>query len=163
VSLSAIDNQIHIFILGPVPSILLECELAVCFKFKVFGSIADKSYVANASNLNPRPGVLHLPASEPNGKKQVMSCIFHGVESKRLTVETQQKLRSSAALSVECNDALYLGEVIHSIQTADRSWRTEVNVEHILTGLAGLVKFRERLFDDPQNRFDPRTHCGVYS
>jgi hypothetical protein len=92
-----------------------------------------------------------------------MSCIFHRVENKRLTVETQQKLRSSAALSVECNDALYLGEVVHSTQTVDGSWRTEVDVEHILTGLTGLVKFRERLFDDPQNRFDPRTHYGVYS
>ena len=92
-----------------------------------------------------------------------MSCIFHGIESKRLTVETQKNLRSSAALSVECNDALYLGEVVHSIQTTKGSWRAEVNVEQILTGLRSLIKFRERLFDDHQNRFDPRTHCGFYS
>ena len=70
------------------------------------------------------------------------------MESKRLTLETRQPPLLSAAVSVECNDALFLGEVVASVQLTNGSWRAQVRVEQILTGLQSLMNLRARLLGE---------------
>jgi hypothetical protein len=118
--------------------------------------------VASISDQNPRPAVLHLPAGEPKGKEEVISGILHAAENRRLTILTQQKLRPSMVLAVECNDTLFLGEVVRGIRIADGSWRSEIEVEQILRGLMGLWNLREHLFGD-KNQPDRQINLGVYS
>jgi hypothetical protein len=70
------------------------------------------------------------------------------MEGKRLTLEAQERPPVSAAVSVECNDALFLGEVIRSTPENNGYWRAEVKVEQILTGLQSLMNLRSRLLGE---------------
>jgi hypothetical protein len=70
------------------------------------------------------------------------------MQGKRLLLETTQRLATSTAVSVEYNDAMFLGEVIVSSSEASGSWHLEVKVEQILTGLQSLVSLRSRLLGE---------------
>ncbi len=89
--------------------------------------------------------------------------MFHGVEDKLLTVQTRQTLRSSDALAIEYNDCLFLGEVTRCAEISDGSWRSEIKVEQILTGLMSLLNLRERLLGQESNRHTSYCHAGVYA
>lgn len=69
------------------------------------------------------------------------------MQGKRMLLEAAQKLAVSTAVSVECNDAMFLGEVIACSPVAG-SWQVEIKVEQILTGLQSLVALRSRLLGE---------------
>jgi hypothetical protein len=69
------------------------------------------------------------------------------VKGNRMHLESPQSIPVSAPLSVEHDDALYLGEVVHCL-ALDSVYEIEVEVEHVLTGLQSLVSLRARLLDE---------------
>ena len=76
-----------------------------------------------------------------------MSCLFGGVERKRLLIEAQKALPTGATVTVEHDDALYLGEVVSCLQNAG-CWSLEIKVEQVLSGLQSLLALRMRLLGD---------------
>ena len=92
--------------------------------------------------------VLNLPFAEEGGQKQSIACLFSGIEGKRLTIELKERAPVFAAVSVEYNDALFLGEVISSQPGANGCWRAEVKVEQVLTGLQSLMNLRVQLLHE---------------
>jgi len=95
----------------------------------------------------PRPATIQVPSPAGNGAKRAISCNFNGMQGKRLAVEASESLPVSTAVSVEYDDALFLGEVIQCT-TADRGWHVEIKVEQILTGLQSLMALRARLLSE---------------
>lgn len=77
-----------------------------------------------------------------------MPCTVQGMQGKRLLLEAGQRLSTSAAVSIEYNDAMFLGEVIVCSSNEEGSWHVEVKVEQILTGLQSLVGLRSRLLGE---------------
>jgi hypothetical protein len=67
------------------------------------------------------------------------------------------------AASVECNDTLFLGEVIASVSGANGSWRVEVKVEQIVTGLESLMKLRSHLLSEGVGVTPGRSLSRVYA
>jgi len=62
-------------------------------------------------------------------------------------LQSPQPVPSALPLSVEHEDALYLGEVVHCL-ALDSVYEVEVEVEQVLTGLQSLVSLRARLLDE---------------
>ncbi len=98
---------------------------------------------------NHQSAVLNLPSgSGDDGQKQSIPCLFSGMEGRRLVIELQERPPLSAAVSVEYNDALFLGEVISSKPESNGYWKAEVKVEQVLTGLQSLMNLRSRLLGE---------------
>lgn len=62
-------------------------------------------------------------------------------------LQSPQSVPAAQPLSVEHEDALYLGEVVHCL-ALDSVYEVEVEVEQVLTGLQSLVSLRARLLDE---------------
>ena len=78
-------------------------------------------------------------------------CRFQGLQGKRLTLDFEQEIRVSGPVCVEYNDALFLGEVVRCSAQTNGVWQAEVSVEHILTGLQSLLRFRAQLLGEDRN------------
>ena len=79
------------------------------------------------------------------------------MQGKRLLLETEQTLPISQAVTVEYNDALFLGEVIFCANI-NQSWKVEIKVEQVLSGLQSLIALRSRLLCEnvsPSSRMRP--------
>ncbi|HEX4807416.1 MAG TPA: hypothetical protein VH325_00710 [Bryobacteraceae bacterium] len=60
-----------------------------------------------------------------------------------------EAIAMSSVISVQCEDAMFLGEVASCVGEGEGRWRAEVRVEQILSGLAGLMSLRARLLGEP--------------
>jgi hypothetical protein len=87
-------------------------------------------------------------AGERPGEKQHIACDFGGVHAKRLSLIAQQRVAPLTALSVEYNDAMFLGEVVTASEHAGGKWHLEVKIEQILTGLQSLMNLRSSLLGE---------------
>jgi len=78
------------------------------------------------------------------------------MEADRLALEVGPRLSIFAAVMVECNDALFLGEVLSCRPRPSGTYEVQVKVEQILTGLQSLVGLRARLLGEgvPHAAFD---------
>ena len=93
---------------------------------------------------NSRSGLLQISTGAANGAKRAVPCTVGRMERSRLSIEAKESLPASTALTVEFNDALFLGEVV-SCTAASHGWKLEIRVEQVLTGLESLVALRSRL------------------
>jgi hypothetical protein len=89
--------------------------------------------------------------------------LFHGIDGKRLTLESREGVPLFSIVSVECNDVLFLGEVLTSVWTTNGSWRSEVKVEQVLTGLQSLINLRSHLLSEGVGTAPDRSMSLVYA
>jgi hypothetical protein len=88
---------------------------------------------------------IQIPTGAANGSKLEIACSFTSMEGKRLILGSPERVSMSAPVSVEYNDALFLGEVVLCRQDNSGQYRVEINVEQILTGLQSLISLRAGL------------------
>ena len=91
--------------------------------------------------------VIHLPSSA-EGRRDI-PCSFREFSRNRLVVEVPESIPLSTVISVEHDDALFLGEVVACASDSQNQWQLQVQVEHVLSGLQSLVMLRARLLDEP--------------
>jgi hypothetical protein len=96
---------------------------------------------------NPPSALIKVPTSAGNGSTRDIPCFFYGMQGKCLVIEARESLTPGMAISVECDDALFLGEVVTCSNTS-AAFRLEVRVEQILTGLQSLMALRSALLDE---------------
>lgn len=94
-----------------------------------------------------RSAVIQVPGSAADRSKRSIPCTFNGMDGKRLSVEADEAVGVSTALSVEYDDELFLGEVVSCAQQ-QQGWKLEIKVEQILTGLQSLMALRARLLTE---------------
>lgn len=97
---------------------------------------------------HPHPATIQIPTGEPNGAKLNVPSTFTGMEGKRLILESPERIGLATPVSVEYNDAMFLGEVMLCRAAADGTYRVEIFVEQILTGLQSLIALRAGLLGD---------------
>jgi len=98
-----------------------------------------------------------------SGQKRNFPCQFGGLQSKRLTLECQERPAISAAISVEYGDAMFLGEVVSAHSLPHGYWQIDVHVEQVLSGLQSLLALRCQLLGEavvPRMTFQ---EMGVYA
>jgi hypothetical protein len=106
--------------------------------------------VTISSSDQHRSAIVQIPsygATQGGNQKLSIPCVFRGMEGKRLALEVKQAITVSTAVSVECDDALFLGEVVTCV-AIDDGWRVEIKVEQILTGLQSLMALRAHLLSE---------------
>ena len=91
--------------------------------------------------------VIQLATSELDGSKRRIPCVFRSFENKRLMLESEEALPFGCTLSVEFNDALFLGEIISSARL-NGTYDLTVRVGSVLTGLQSLMILRDRLLGE---------------
>lgn len=69
------------------------------------------------------------------------------MQGKRLTVDATEDVPVSSPVSVEYDDALFLGEVV-TCAAHEKGWTVEIKVEQILSGLQSLMALRARLLSE---------------
>jgi hypothetical protein len=95
----------------------------------------------------PQSATIQIPTA--SGARQPHPCLLEGLAGKRLTLTTLHHLAGSTPVAVECNDAMFLGEVVACKCDDGCSWQMEIKVEQILTGLQSLMTLRARLLGEP--------------
>jgi hypothetical protein len=88
--------------------------------------------------------VIQLADSELDGTKRRIPCSFRKFDNKRLQLEVPESLKYACAISVEYNDALFLGDVVGCTRT-NGTWDIDVQVKQVLSGLQSLMTLRDRL------------------
>ncbi len=81
------------------------------------------------------------------------------MQGKRLKLETTERLAISTPVSVEYNDALFLGEVLACRSEEAGGFQLDIQVEQILTGLQSLMGLRERLLGEGVPQSFSRQSC----
>lgn len=105
---------------------------------------------------HPHPATIQIPTGEANGAKLSVPSTFTGMEGKRLIVESPERISMSTPVSVEYNDAMFLGEVMLCKPLGDGNYRVEIFVEQILTGLQSLMALRAGLLGDATTAVKPQ-------
>jgi hypothetical protein len=91
--------------------------------------------------------VIQIASSGTDSKRSVTS-EFKGMQGKKLTLLAAESLPISTPVSVNYNDAMFLGEIISCTEKAALSWQVEIKVEQILTGLQDLLSLRNSLLGE---------------
>ncbi len=97
---------------------------------------------------HPNPATIQVPTGKANGAKLLVPATVTGMEGKRLMLQSAERIGMSIPVSVEYNDAMFLGEVMLCKADTDGNFRVEIFVEQILTGLQSLIKLRAGLLGD---------------
>jgi hypothetical protein len=102
----------------------------------------------NYFHISYQPSVIIRIASpsNPSAKHEVPST-FVEMQGKRLNVDVQEPVAVSAAITVECDDAMFLGEVA-SVTEMNGRYHVEVRVEQVLSGLQSLMALRAQLLGE---------------
>jgi hypothetical protein len=129
---------------------------SVCYSFSKSSSLsikfpagqADESVMNTLDNDLPKTAVLQIPSGSADLSNRRLNCKFYGMEARRLRLESAERVPLSTAVTVEYNDALFLGEVFSCSVTASGTFQAEIHVEQILTGLESLMGLRARLLGE---------------
>jgi hypothetical protein len=91
-----------------------------------------------------RTALLKVVGGNTGGTPATMDCNYLEFRGRMFSIDAPAPVASGSAVSVELEDALYLGEVIISCERNGR-WLLEIQVEQILSGLNSLVALRKSL------------------
>lgn len=99
------------------------------------------------STFSSTSAVIQLATAELDGTKRRIPCSFRKFENKQLVLESGEPLPFGTAISVEYNDALFLGEVVSSVRL-NGTWDISIVVGSVLSGLQSLMTLRDRLLGE---------------
>ena len=103
----------------------------------------------SADQSRPAKTCTVLLPSDSKGVRKQIPAAFESFNSRLLTICAPESLAISSVISVQCGDAMFLGEVAVCAADGAGGWRLAVRVEQILSGLEGLMSLRARLLGDP--------------
>jgi hypothetical protein len=103
----------------------------------------------NYFHIAYQPSVI-IRVSSPSGSsttKDGFPSFFVEMQGKRLIVDVKDPVAISAAITVECDDAMFLGEVVAVTENNGR-FLVEISVEQVLSGLQSLMALRAQLLGE---------------
>jgi hypothetical protein len=86
-------------------------------------------------------------AADAASAKDGYPSLFVEMQGKRLIVDVKDSIAVSSAVTVECDDAMFLGEVVAVIEQNGRH-QVEICVEQVLSGLQSLMSLRAQLLGE---------------
>jgi hypothetical protein len=102
----------------------------------------------NYFHVSYQPSVIIRIASPTNpSAKHEFPSTFVEMQGKRLIVDVQEPVAVSSAITVECDDAMFLGEVA-AVTPANGRYHVEISVEQVLSGLQSLMALRAQLLGE---------------
>lgn len=102
----------------------------------------------NYFHIAYQPSVIIRIASPSNpSAKHEFPSTFIEMQGKRLIVDVRNPVAVSTPITVECDDAMFLGEVA-AITAINGSYHVEIAVEQVLSGLQSLMALRAQLLGE---------------
>lgn len=95
---------------------------------------------------------LHLLTTHGAGSGVIAPCSVDFCNGRELRITTPEPLAPGAAVSVEHEDALLLGEVVRSTGQSG-GWQHFIRVEQILNGLMTIMALRAHLLQEAPRLF----------
>lgn len=95
--------------------------------------------------------IVYLPAPSPGAPSIGAPCRVLSCRGNHLTLRTNRAIPVCIPLSVEHDDALYLGEAIGRVvqfEAGDTRYEVDVLIKQVLSGLQSLVALRARLLEE---------------
>jgi hypothetical protein len=114
---------------------------------KPIGGLADY-YFVNYFHIAYQPSVIIRTSSSTDAAaKDGYPSFFVEMQGKRLIVDVKDSIAISAAVTVECDDAMFLGEVV-TVTEKNGRYLVEICVEQVLSGLQSLMALRAQLLGE---------------
>lgn len=95
-----------------------------------------------------KPCTVILPSNSAGVRREIPA-LFESFTAPRLTICAEEAVAVSNVISVQCGDAMFLGEVATCKVCGEAQWSVDVRVKQILSGLEGLMSLRARLLGEP--------------
>lgn len=99
----------------------------------------------NALIESPKTAVLQIATGSPDGSKRLVPCELSAKEGRRLALTSRERVAVLTPVTLEYNDALFLGEIVACEANGSGRFDISIKIEQILTGLESLITLRERL------------------
>jgi hypothetical protein len=91
--------------------------------------------------------IIRISSSSDPFAKDGIASLFVEMQGKKLVVDVQDPIAISSAVTVECDDAMFLGEVV-SLAERNGRYHVEICVEQVLSGLQSLMALRAQLLGE---------------
>ena len=91
---------------------------------------------------------IQIPA-EYNREARQIGCLIQRSDGKRLAIVAQERVVAFTPVTIQYDDAMFLGEVVACTQDVEHAWHIEIKIEQILTGLQSLMNLRANLLGEP--------------
>lgn len=105
--------------------------------------------------------IIRIPSAADAAKSEGFPSFFVEMNGKKLIVDVQEPIAISTAITVECDDAMFLGEVVATTQQNGR-FHVEIAVEQVLSGLQSLMALRNQLLGDSAPAVRPEKAVGQF-
>lgn len=94
------------------------------------------------------PCTVALIATDGSSEKQVFPGRIQSFQRGRLSVSCMRSIPSFRAITIECEDTLFLCEVLSSTaELSEQKWIVLLEVKHVLTALQSLLTLRAQLLN----------------
>jgi hypothetical protein len=97
------------------------------------------------TSASVRSAQLEIQPADGSGDRRKISAIVHSFADQWLTLIASERLAPSTAVGVECDDMLFIGEVLCSMPSGGEGWAIEIKVAQTLTRLHSLMVLRAQL------------------
>jgi hypothetical protein len=91
--------------------------------------------------------IIRISSSTEASAQNGYPSFFVEMQGKRLIVDVKDPVAISAAVTVECDDAMFLGEVM-AVTEQNGRYQVEIAVEQVLSGLQSLMNLRAQLLGE---------------
>jgi hypothetical protein len=91
--------------------------------------------------------IIRVSTSTDPSAKEGYPSLFVEMQGKRLIVDVKDSVAISSAVTVECDDAMFLGEVV-AVSERNGRYHVEIRVEQVLSGLQSLMALRAQLLGE---------------
>lgn len=99
-----------------------------------------------ASDSTGSNSKLHIPQG-PGKKDRIIPCLVNYCHGSRLQIIAAEAVPPGSAISVEDEDALHIGEIVHNTPQS-HVWKTEICVHQVLNGLKNVMKLRAEFLQE---------------
>ncbi len=94
---------------------------------------------------SPNLATVEIVSENGSGERRKIPGIFHAFASKCVKLIASERLAHRTVVGIECNDVLFLGEVVGCTHGDEDQWEIDVKVAQTLTGLESLMILRAQL------------------
>jgi hypothetical protein len=94
--------------------------------------------------IETRPALIQ--AADTHGDK--VPCEVEAVSGKQLSVRVLDQYPPYTAVTVQCEDVMFLGDIICCVPQPAGGYRSDVKIHQVLTGLQNLMNLRARLLGE---------------
>jgi hypothetical protein len=94
---------------------------------------------------SPNSATVEIVSENGSEERRRIPGIFHAFASRCVKLIASERLAHRTVIGIECNDVLFIGEVVGCAPGDGDQWEIDVKIAQTLTGLESLMILRAQL------------------